>query len=64
MAVPYRQSRASIQQERRFIGGRGIRPDEDEKDIGDNISGINNEDDCETGNSNAAPLNFPFLQDG
>ena len=46
--VPIRQTRASLQEERRSNRELGIKPDEDDEVIEDNISGLNNEDDRET----------------
>ena len=48
MDVPFRQSRASLQEERRSNKTLGIKPDEDDEVIEDEISGLNREDDRET----------------
>ena len=46
--VPVRQTRASLQEERRSNRELGIKPDEDDEVIKDDISGLNREDDRET----------------
>ena len=48
VTAPIRQTRASLQEERRSNRELGIKPDEDDEVIEDNISGLNNEDDRET----------------
>ena len=60
VTAPIRQTRASLQEERRSNRELGIKPDEDDEVIEDNISGLNNEDDRETwyfrgGTPSAAP---------
>ena len=48
VAAPIRETRASLQEERRSNRELGIKPDEDDEVIKDSISGLNREDDRET----------------
>ena len=58
--VPIRQTRASLQEERRSNRELGIKPDEDDKVIDNNIDGLNNEDDRETWHFEGGTVEFSF----